>query len=203
VDPASPPASTLRCFGNRPAPAALHDDLRPLLELSGPAQKELWTILGPCLAESMSGRTEAAIDQFAKRFVVSPDVLARILRGCRTIVRAAALADLDAATFADDVKHIGPGLDDVADLLLRGFDAAKRQIRTEAIRGAMFDHGNVLDGVAFRVEHVLLSDHGVLPFPIAVLTLRYADGQRQERLTLQVTREKLGELRAVCDKLLG
>jgi hypothetical protein len=196
-------SSGLRCFGNRTPPAGLADDVRPILELPLPARKELWGVLGPCLAETITPRTEEAIDAFARRFVVQPEALARILRGCRTLLRAAALVDLDGGAFAEDVRKLGDGFDDLAEILLVGYEPAKRQIRTEIIRGALFDHGNVLDGVSWRVERVVTSDHGPLGFPIAVLTLRYADRLKQERLTLQVTPEKLKELRAACDKLLG
>jgi hypothetical protein len=190
-------------FGERGPPAGLLDDLRLVLELSLPARAQLWSVLGPCVGDALPAKAEEALDAFAQRFTLDRSNLARVLRGCRTVVRAAALADLDVPTFQRDLAALGPEMDDVGRVLGPGFEAAKRVVRSEIIRGALFEHGCVLDSVSWRADHVITSAQGPLSFPIVLMTLRYVDGSRQERLTVQVTRERLVELKSMCDRLLA
>jgi hypothetical protein len=197
------PAAKSRCFGEAGPPAGLAEDLRLVLELPLAARDQLWSALGPCLGEGMSSQTEATLDQFARRFALDAGVFGRALRGCRSLVRAAALADMSVAALVDEVRALGADLDDVASLLASGFDAARRQIRGDIIRGALFEHGCVLEGVSWRADQVLSSASGPIAFPIVLITLRYADGARRERLTVQATRERLLELRSMCDRVLA
>ena len=192
-----------RLFGDRGPPPGLLDDMQRVLELPLPARAQLWTVLGHWVGVVASPKAEQACDAFASRHTIEPAVLALVLRGCRTLVRAGALSDLDAASFRLAVASLAPGMGDVADVLAPGFDAARRAVRAEVIQGALFEHGRVLEGVSWRADHIVTSTHGPLSFPIVLLTLRYVDGGRVERITLQATHERLVELKAVCDRLLA
>ncbi len=87
-------------------------------------------------------------------------------------------------------------------MLLAGYDAARAQVRRELVRGTLLDHGNVLDGVDWRLDHVSTSSRGgVLGEPVGVLTLRYRAGDREERLTVQLVPEALRELSKACESL--
>jgi hypothetical protein len=197
------PAETPRLFEDPEVAARLAGDLRGMLELPEEARAQLWSVLGPCLGDAISPGTEEAIDAFAQRFEVQPEGLARVLRGCRTVVRAAALVDLDGPGLARAIAALGDGLEAVTSILLLGFDAARRQIVGGIVRAALFEHGPVLEGVSWRTDHVVPSGHRALAFPLALVTLRYVNGAAIERITLQATRERLLDLKAMCDALLG
>jgi hypothetical protein len=192
-----------RLFGDRGPPPGLIEDLQRVLAMPLAARAQLWGVLGHWVGVVASPKAEQACDAFAKRFTIEPGALALALRGCRTLVRAGALADLDTAAFRRSVASLGPEMCDVAEVLVPGFDAAKRAVRAEFIQGALFEHGRVLEGVSWRADHVVTSTHGPLSFPIVLVTLRYVDAGRVERITLQVTHDRLVELKAMCDRLLA
>lgn len=128
----------------------------------------------------------------------------RALKACRFLLREASRADLDAAAFAADVDALSGCSEEIRAILLAGYDAAKGLLRREILRKSLLDHGRLLVGVDWRLDQVLASGHGAnLGTPVGVLTLRYRDGERQERLTLHALPEVLRELRDACDRLLG
>jgi hypothetical protein len=163
-----------------------------------------WSVLGPCLAEPIARRARESVSELAHSRGIDRRVLASAVRGARALVRQAVLLDLPAGALFEDARALSGGSADVAQLLAAAFDPARAQIRVEIIGGVLRDHGNILEAVDWRMEHVARSsrsDH--IAFPIAVLSLRYRDGDRARRLTVQATRERLRELRAICDKLLA
>jgi hypothetical protein len=58
--------------------------------------------------------------------------------------------------FAADLASLHPSKE-LADVLLACYEAARAQVRRELLRGALLDHGNVLDGVDWRLNHVATS----------------------------------------------
>jgi hypothetical protein len=203
MDEPSEGSGGLRCFDGRPAPDGLARDLRLLLELPLDARTRLWEVLGPSLPDPPPQNLGGRVEAFARSLGASSEAVARGVRAARLLVRAAVSRDVDASAFAADVCAL-EGCADIAPLLVPGLDAAAAQLRSEAIRRALLDHGPVLDGVDWRVDEVLRSSQGpAARFSIGVLTLRYTDGDRRERLTLQVTGDELRALRAACTRLLG
>ncbi len=76
------------------------------------------------------------------------------------------------------------------------------QVRRQLLRGALIDHGNVLEGVDWRVDQVATSSRGgLLREPVGVITLRYRTGGKEERLTVQLVPEALHELQQACESL--
>lgn len=164
----------------------------------------MWSVLGPCLTEPIPRSMARALDDFAARHGIEGDGLARAVRACRALVRNAALLDLPAEALAEDAKKLSPEDAEIGTLLLAGYAAAKAQIREVAIREALGDHGRVLEGFEWRLDQVVASSAGGrLAFPLVVLTLRCRDRGREERITLQATPERLRELQALCQELLG
>jgi hypothetical protein len=168
------------------------------------AKRQLWQALGPSLTEPVPPEVERLLDAFCARHGVSDVDLATALKACRFLLREASRADLDAAAFAADVDALSGGSEEIRTILLAGYEAAKSVLRREILRNSILDHGRLLAGVDWRLDRVLASEHGSnIGASVAVLTLRYREGDRQERLTLHVLPETLRELRDACDKLLG
>jgi hypothetical protein len=194
----------LRSLGGAPPPPGLEDDLRLVSSFPPAALAALWSVLGPCLTEPIPREMNRRLDDFARVHGVDGDALARGVRGCRSLVRSAALLDLPAASLVEDAMALAGDDAPVAALLLRGYDAAKAQIRAVAITAALGDHGRVLDGIDWRLDQVVASSAGgLLRFPVAVMTLRCRSGGREERITVQASPERLRELQILCDTLLG
>lgn len=201
TDPAAslPP---LKSLGNTAPSPELVAGLRLLEAFSTDALERLWTVLGPALTDPVPRRLPAALDAFARDHgLPSDDTMARAVRACRAIVRGASLRELDAATFASELELLGVGAA-VIDVLRRGFDAARAQVRGEAIGAAMMHHGRALLGVSWRLDQVLASSDDVR-FAVAVLTLHTRSREREEHFTVQVTSDRLRELQALCERLLG
>jgi hypothetical protein len=194
----------LRSFGDAPPPPGLADDLRLVSGFPPAAQAALWSVLGPCLTEPIPRAMNRRLDDFARVYGIDAGALARGLRGCRVLVRAAAFLDLPAALVVEDAMALAGDDAPVAAILLQGYDAAKAQIRVVAMRSALAEHGRVLEGVDWRVEQVLASSAGGrLRFPVTVITLRCRVDGRQERITVQASPEQLRELQILCDALIG
>jgi len=54
------------------------------------------------------------------------------------------------------------------------------------------------------VDNVTASDRGAkLNTTVVLLTLRYRDGNREERITFQLTPDAVRELKLFCDRFTG
>jgi hypothetical protein len=178
-------------------------DIGRLAALPPGARERLWEALGPSLSEPLPAPVEAVLDGFCQRHEVAGNELARVLKACRFLVREASRVDLPRAGFAADLAALGAGAE-VQRVLLAGYERGKAVVRGELLHAALAAHGKVLVGVDWRVDTVAASAGGAkLQAPVVMLTLRYEDGGRQERITLQAVPEALQELRRVCDQLLG
>jgi hypothetical protein len=83
-----------------------------------------------------------------------------------------------------------------------GYEAAKVLVRHEIARAALADHGKVVERVDWRVDQVVTSNRGEkLGVPVAVVTLSYREGERRDRITLQLPPQALRELAAMCQRL--
>jgi len=197
-----PSNASLHCLGGQPAPREIAGDLALLLELPPSARARLWEVLGPCLVEPLPDTMEARLDAFCRAHQAPEESVARVVKACRFLVRQASSLGLARDLFASDLASLHPS-PEVADVLLAGYEAARAQVRRELLRGALLDHGNVLEGVDWRVDQVATSSRGgVLHEPVGVLTLRYRAGGKEERLTLQLVPEALRELRQACESVV-
>jgi hypothetical protein len=196
-----PTEQPLHTLGGRPAPPEIARDLALVLDLSPPARARLWEALGPCLVEPLPDAVEARLDAFCRAHDARAEILAPALKACRFLVWQACARDLPRARFAEDLANLHPSKE-IADVLCAGYDAARAQVRRELLRGALLDHGNVLEGVDWRVDQVATSSRGgLLRAPVGVITLRYRAGGKEERLTVQIVPETLRELQEACASL--
>jgi hypothetical protein len=196
-----PSDAPLHSLGGQPAPEEVERDLALVLELSPSARARFWEALGPCLVEPLPDTVEARLDAFCQAHQAPPGLLARAIKACRFLVWQAGSRGLPRDAFAADLAILHPSKE-LSDVLLAGYDAARAQVRRELLRGALLDHGNVLDGVDWRVDHVATSSRGgVLREPVGVVTLRYRAGGKEERLTVQLVPEALRELHQACESV--
>jgi hypothetical protein len=191
----------LHSLGGQPAPAEVARDVARILELSPSAKARLWEALGPCLVDPLPESLEERLDAFCRAHQAEPESLALALKACRFLLWQASARNLPRERFAEDLAALCPA-PEVAGILLAGYDAAGAQVRRELLRGALLDHGNVLEGVDWRVDQVATSSRGgLLRAPVGVLTLRYRAGGKEERLTVQLVPEALHELHQACESL--
>jgi hypothetical protein len=199
----TPLSVPLRSLGGASAAPELARDLLRMMSFPPAARQQLWALLGPCTAERVPTSLETEIETFERAFALPADALPLLLRACRVLVRSAALRGIDAAALAADAFDL-TGSDEPGRVLGLGYEAACLAIRREAMRAALLDHGAVLDAVEWRVDHVGASSRrDGLKFAFAVLTMRYENEGRRERLTLQVTPDALVQLAQACGVMLG
>jgi len=197
-----PALPALRCLRGRALTPEIVADLQAIKRFSEPARREIYRALGPCLVEPLPRSAEEHLNQFCRDFQVEGEHLSRAVRACRFLLRQAAMLDLGAPEFAEDLRKLGD-TGEIEASLMPGYEMAKKVVRDEIARGALADHGKVVERVGWRVDQVVSSDRGTkLKLPVTVLTLAYREGDRRDRITLQLTAGALRELRAMCDELL-
>lgn len=191
----------LHALGGQPAPPEITSDLGQILALPPPARERLWEVLGPCLVDPLPEAMESRLDAFCRAHAAPPSDLARAIKAARFLLRQAGSRGLPRERFAEDLAGLSRA-PELARLLLAGYDAAVAQIQRELLRGALLDHGNLLEGVDWRVDQVTTSSRGgQLRAPVGVLTLRYRAGGKEERLTVQLVPDALHQLHQACEEL--
>lgn len=198
------PPLKLHALGGGAAPPGMAADLQKILLLPASARQHFWEALGPSLREPLTPEVEAQLDQFCRAHTIDDDLLAPAIKACRFLVRRAAAIDLSRALFAEDLAQLAGSAPELAALLLAGYEAGKSVVRRELLRNALLDHGKLVEGVDWRVDRLATSNRGdKLDARIVSLTLRYREGEHNERITLQMLPESIAELRAMCDALLS
>ncbi|APR75977.1 Hypothetical protein A7982_01324 [Minicystis rosea] len=203
ITPTSPPVA-LHCLRGGAAPPGIAADLLCLLALPEGAQQHLWEALGPSLPEPIPASIETLLTRFAERHAVADDQLARAIRACRFVLRAAARIDLDRARFAEDLRRLAG--DDAADrmgtLLLPGFERAKAHVRAELLERTVVAQGRFVEAIDWRVEEITSSNRGEgFRHRVALVTLHCREGEQKEQITLHMGAEVLEELAQVYARL--
>jgi hypothetical protein len=198
-----PPQPRLHCLGGGEPPPSLSGDLRALSQLSPIARARLWDALGPSLAEPVPSAVEALLDEFCHKYDVPGELLARVLKACRFLLREASRLDLPRAAFAEDLSAIAGDSKDVSAFLLSGYEKAKAFVRREIVHSALVEHGKLLVGIDWRLDTINASARGSkLQIPTVLLTLRYREGSREERLTLHATLDVIKGLKQLWSEII-
>ena len=192
----------LASLQGKKAPAGLSRDLSRISVLPAAARQRFWQILPSILEEPIPQSAERTIDDFAKSTGTAKPDLAPALASARFLVRAASLVDATREQLASDVAALTDGNGEIVALLLAGFDTAKEIVRAKVKLASLASHGKVLEGVDWRIDVVTSSSQGgALNLPVALLTFRYREGDKHDRITLQLTAESVAELRKVCEQI--
>lgn len=188
-------AVCLRSLQGKPAPTNLATDLRELTRMPEAARAALWSVLGPSLAEPLTAEAEGLLDAFCRTHRLRRAELSRPVKACRFLLREAARANLERAAFVQDLRALCGPDELIERFLVAGYDVACQVVRQEILQGTLADHGKLLMAVDWRLDSVQASSRGAkMRIPVAMLTLRYREGDQARRITLQVLPETLRQL---------
>jgi hypothetical protein len=201
------PAVALRCLGGDGAPADLVADALLVASFPKAAQRTFWTLLVPAIVSAPPPEVEGDIEAFARREGLDVDAVSRALRAHRFLLRGAAQHQLDKESYASDLVALaGSELTGrrLFEAIVSGYDLARRALEHEHVSAALTAHGSLLEGVAWRVDEMVLSPDGTLARArVGILTLRYRTGARESRLSLQLLPREIEALERACRAMLG
>jgi len=201
---AQPPEIRLDCCQGNPAPLFVVEGWKRFLRFPARAMKGFWGLLAPALLEPANPSNKQRIELFSRQNGLAEKDVVSAVRSCDFLLRQASALDLDAATFQQDLAALSEEDQQGAEVILSQYDRAKADLRKLIIQESLADHGRVLVGVDWRVDNVTASDRGAkLNTTVVLLTLRYRDGNREERITFQLTPDAVRELKLFCDRFTG
>ena len=196
-----PPEIKLNCCQGRPAPVPVVEGWRQFLQLPEQARKGFWGVLFPALLEPANPANKQRIEAFSREHGLEEVAVVSAMRGCDFLLRQASALDMDTASFRQDLAALSEGDEQGAEFILSQYDGAKADLRKVIIQESLADHGKVLVGIDWRVDNVTASDRGAkLNTTVLLLTLRYRENNRVERITLQLTPEAIRELKLFSDR---
>lgn len=147
---------------------------------------------------------DARIVRMCRRLDLAPETIAPPLKASRFLLRSAAKNNVTPPALAADLVTLCGDGEALAPVLVPIYQKVFADLRKDAVRAALANHGRVLAGVEWRVDTIGSTSQGrELGIPVALLTLHYHDGGKVERITLQALPEQVAELRRVCDELLS
>ena len=195
-------AITLHSFAGAPAPPPLVDGWKHLLDLSQEAWDGFWSLLAPALLAPADPNNHARLESFSQKYEVSQEHALAALQACGLLFQQASALDLGQELFRKDLATLSDGESDRTATLAVKYDEVKGELRKRIAAESLIDHGKVLTGVDWRVDNVVSSDRGTqLNATVVFLTLRYREGDRTERITLQLTPEALKELKVFTERI--
>jgi hypothetical protein len=195
------PKIRLKCCQDRPVPQPVAEGWKQFLGFPEKATNNFWGILRPALMQPTNPNNRQRIESFCGDYGLAENDVVAALQGCDFLMRQAAALDMDARPFRQDLAALSEGDEQGAEVILSQYEGAKADLRKQIIQESLADHGNVLVGIDWRVDNVTASDRGAkLNTTVVLLTLRYRDANRTERITLQLTTEAMKELKLFCDR---
>ena len=194
----------LHGLGGNAAPPPLVNGWRWLLGFPKPAGDAFWSLLRAALLEPPVPDLQQRVEAFCEEHALPEEQVVGAVQACVMLLRQASALDLDRERFGQDLAALSAGERDESAILLGKYDEVKGEIRQRMVGETLIDHGKVLVGLDWRVDNLVSSDRGVaLNATVVFLTLRYRDGDRMERVTLQLTPDALKELKQFTERIAG
>jgi hypothetical protein len=194
-------AKGLHCWGGEEPPSDILLGIKDIALLTESARRHFWEALGPSLQYPLPTELEQLVAAFQREHELQQGPLARALKSCRALLRKAARRNISREAFADDLRKVGG--EELEALLMNGWERAMAALRQEVLYGSLIDHGNLLVGVDWRVDQMMVSHRGdKLQSPVAQITFRYMEGKEERRLTMQALPDTLGALQDMCKRIL-
>lgn len=182
-------------LGGEAAPAGLADDLTKVRGLPEGARSALWDLLGPNVGAQVTARDAAATARFCDRHQLTIDAVAPIARGCRLLLREAALRDAPVEDMFRDILEL-TGDNETARRLSTCYAKALVAIRAEMTVDTLASFGPVLSQTLCRVDYVTVTQHDKSAVvPVTMLSFRYKEEGADRQLTLQVSPQALAQLK--------
>lgn len=195
----------LRCLRGKVGPDDLRGDLGALCALPPPLRAQFFDLLAPYLAGTPTEEEQRRLFAVCEEQAIDPQGLVGPIRGARFLITNAARTALDEQAFAADVAELVPGelLTQALAVLVPCFERAAPELRRQIALRTISDHGRVVTDVHWRVDKIVNSEHGDgVNVPVAVLTFRYREGVREDRITLHLLPEQLAKLKSACLEML-
>ncbi len=199
----SAPHRALQCLGGEePSPETILG-LKDLLLLPSSAKAHFWDAFGPTLQHPLPNNLEEILTTFQRKHNAPQGRLARAIEACRTLFQGAGRQEISADAFKADLTLISTDAEQLAAVLMPGFEQAMATVKKAILHGTLLDHGNLLIDVSWRVDSMLHSHRGrKLYSPVTLVTLRYLEGKNEHRITLQALPDLLKRLQAMCEEIL-
>lgn len=185
------------------APLHLADDLAQLCILSSAARDDFWVLLELHLRREVTEAMGEVAQRFAEAFDIEVKRLVRLVRGCRLLLRSAAMADLSVEQVTIDLNMLCGDNPEVVQQVTAWYRKALPLVRSLHVMETLPDFGAVLQDVRVRKSFIPTSRH--LPdavTPLSSMTLDYREGGQRKRLTVQLTPQIVALLRARCDEII-
>ena len=195
---------SLNCFGGGPAPPPVSDGFRRLIAMPEPVREGFWGLLEPVLREPGDLGHQDRLSGFCHQFELPEAPVLEAIQACDTLLHQAAAFDLDRDGFGQDLTALSGLFPQGLDPLLDQYDTMRSELRARLVQETLADHGKVLLGLDWRVDNIVSSDRGIgLEGTVVLLTLRYREGDRVDRVTLQLTPDSLAELKRFTGRIQG
>lgn len=192
----------LRCLSGGAMPDEVLRDAQRLDRLTDGALAALARLLRPIVLEPMSSELGQELSRLCVHHEVAEADLGRVLRAVRWLLREASAADADAGALETDIQLVWKEPRGLRTAMLGQYDAIKQELRRQLLQDALTAHGNLLVDVDWRVDFVAADRHAAkLMSPVALVTFRYRDAEKNGRLTLQLLPEQLARLAQVLGAL--
>lgn len=193
----------MRILGGQPPSPEILAAWRQVLHLPEAARSGFWDLLTAAVLEPLDPSAGERIAAFATESGVQRDELLQALQICDLLLGGGATHDLAPEDLRGDLAVLSGGPMPLHDELARRYASVRPTLRARLVEAALADHGKVLIGIDWRVDNVTASGRGHIAATVVLMTLRYREGDEVGRVTLQMTPESIGALKAFADRFSG
>lgn len=199
--PSSSPQISLQCLSGAAAPPQVVAGWRKLARFPEVARQGFWDLLGLAVVEPGDPGHQERLEAFCRDQEMAMATVLQALQACDFLLGSATTLNLASEALRQDLTVLSEKPIPLVDEFLGRYESAKPLLRTRLMEATLADHGKLLTGLDWRVDNVTASDRGAqLNATVVYLTLRYRDGDDQNRVTFQLTPEALKKLRAFTDR---
>ena len=163
-----------------------------------------WHILPPVLLNPTNAANKELITLFCKEQKVPPESMLAAMGCLELLLKQAAALDLPEEKFQQDLEAIAAGnAEELIQFVRDRFPNAKQGLREKIFQESLAAHGKVMIDLEWRVDKVRHSSRGKnLNAEIVLLTLHYREDRKEDKITMQLSKEAAGKLSAFCDRFI-
>ncbi|MFH1844615.1 MAG: COMM domain-containing protein [bacterium] len=197
----SNPQISLQCLNGATAPQPVVQGWQGLAKFAETVRREFWELLGAVVMAPADPDNQARLEAFCDANELERDTVFGAIQACDFLLGNATALNLEPDGLRQDLTALSGGQTAVATEFQDRYQAAKPLLRNRLMEATLSDHGKLLTGLDWRVDNVTASDRGAqLNATVVYLTMRYRDGENQDRVTFQLTPEALKQLKAFTDR---